>query len=105
MKHRLSSAELAWLNRQCQSFDMSVRTGYAGYQMGGAECLAIVCDSSLLGTAVLLVTAMVNRDCDDMDWDDVIEHLHSAPSVNFDSMGLDSVAYWPDITTEELSRV
>lgn len=98
MAQKLTDTQLHWLTDKCNDFDLKLRTDYDGRGRNGSECVGIVCQSHELGTAALLMTAALNRASSDMDWDDVLEELETAPAPDLDSMGLDSIAYWPGIT-------
>ena len=98
MRHTLTPRQLEWLSDKCDDLDLQLRTDYEGRGNYESPGVGIVCESHQLGLASLLMTAALNRDSTDMDWDDVLEHFDTTLAPDMDSFGMDSIAYWPSIS-------
>lgn len=98
MRHTLTASQLDWLTHICDDLDLRLVTDYEGRGHHGQPAVGIIGQSSQIGLAPVLMAATLNRQSDDMDWDDVLEHLDNAPVPDLDSFGLDSIAYWPSVT-------
>lgn len=98
MPRKLTADQLEWLSDKCDDLDLKLRTDYEGRGNYESPGVGIVCESHQLGLASLLMAAALNQDSTDMDWDDVLFELDSAPAPSLDSLGLNSIAYWPSIS-------
>ncbi|AFM10457.1 hypothetical protein PIS_068 [Saccharomonospora phage PIS 136] len=84
----------------------NIRTDYSGRGMAGDTCLGIVVDdytnATQVGAALMMLVLAEKQDNDDFDalydGDDLLEVLGRTRT---DSMGLDQIVYWPDITVAD----
>lgn len=98
MPRKLTADQLEWLSGKCDDLDLELRTDYGGRGNYESPSVGIVCESHQLGLAALLMTATLNQDNTDMDWEDVLFELDNAPAPSLDSLGLNSIAFWPGIS-------
>lgn len=98
MRHTLTPSQLEWLSDKCDDLDLRLVTDYAGRGHHDRPAVGMIGQTPQIGMAALLMTAALNRESADMDWDDVLEHLDTTLAPDMDSFGMDSIAYWPAIS-------
>jgi hypothetical protein len=83
-----------------EEFFDDVRTEYSGRGMYGSNCLGIVTGDSGFSLAQTLMEAREEADEADEDVRELLDAMLSR-EPRTDSMGLDTIYYWPGIQVEE----
>jgi hypothetical protein len=99
-----------FLDQVCDTLNLdgdNIRTDYSGRGMAGDTCLGIVVDdytnATQVGAALMMLVLAEKQAADDdfdilYDGDDLLEVLGRTRT---DSMGLDQIVYWPNITVAD----
>jgi hypothetical protein len=70
--------------------ETAIRENYSGRGMYGTECVGVTGSTAELVAFVVTLTTILNDNGDDADW---------VTNVRQDSMGLQTIWYWPGVTT------
>ena len=77
----------------CDDFGLSYRTDYSGRGMFGRTCFGIVCEDDMMSTLIQLCDAI-------RDSEDFISAYNELGIPRTDSMGMDTILYFPSISFE-----
>lgn len=97
---KVKEIAVRWLEHECESREMELRTDYSGRGMYGDECVGIVCGQGEMGVAQLMIVAALGLDDEGLNWNDVLEAFDEGPEMHTDSMGLRTIVYWPSVSVE-----
>ena len=97
MTHTLTNEDIDVIEEILEDLDVKIHRNYSGRGMYGASCFGISTSSKLWDIAIVL-----NQDMGLPSGHGLRELFHSPP--NSDSLGHDSIFYWPKIVVENVNE-